>query len=120
MDVQVGNVVGLKHRGRDLTNRTTRLEVVTDGKSISTCDKPSSFTYDILGSLFAAANSDVDLQNYGAIVIDEAHQRTVPTDLLLGLLKELAARKRDDLKIIIMSATIDPDLFFEISTWLRA
>jgi pre-mRNA-splicing factor ATP-dependent RNA helicase DHX15/PRP43 len=113
MDVQVGNVVGLKHRGRDLTNRTTRLEVVTDGKSISICDKLSSFIYDILGSLFAAAKSDADLQNYGAIVIDEAHQHTVPTDLLLGLLKELAARRKDDLKIIIMSATIDADLFLK-------
>jgi pre-mRNA-splicing factor ATP-dependent RNA helicase DHX15/PRP43 len=53
------------------------------------------------------------LQNYGAIVIDEAHQHSVPTDLLLGLIKELAARRKDDLKIIIMSATIDADLFLK-------
>jgi pre-mRNA-splicing factor ATP-dependent RNA helicase DHX15/PRP43 len=113
MDVQVGNVVGLKHRGRDLTNRATRLEVVTDGQSTSICDKLSSFIYHISGSLVAAAKSDVNLQNYGAIVIDEAHQHTVATDLLLGLLKELAARRKDDLKIIIMSATIDADLFLK-------
>ena len=82
-------------------------------KSISICDKLSSFIYLILGSLVAAAKSDVDLQSYGAIVIDEAHQHTVPTDLLLGLLKELAAKRKDDLKIIIMSATIDADLFLK-------
>ena len=67
----------------------------------------------MLGSLVAAAKSDVDLKNYGAIFIDEAHQHTVPTDILLGLLKELAARRKDDLKIIIMSATIDADLFLK-------
>jgi pre-mRNA-splicing factor ATP-dependent RNA helicase DHX15/PRP43 len=113
MDVKVGNVVGLKHRDRDLTNYATRLDVVTDGKSISICDKLSYFTYHVLGSLLVAARSDVDLRNYGAIVIDEAHQHTVPTDLLLGLLKLLAARRKDDLKIIIMSATIDADLFLK-------
>jgi pre-mRNA-splicing factor ATP-dependent RNA helicase DHX15/PRP43 len=69
------------------------------------------FTNLELGSLVAAAKADPSLRAYGAIVIDEAHQHTVATDLLIGLLKELAAKRKDDLKIIIMSATIDADLF---------
>lgn len=65
----------------------------------------------VLGSLVAAAKSDPSLQAYGAIVIDEAHQHTVDTDILLGLLKTLLAERPDDLRIIIMSATIDADTF---------
>ncbi|KAL8922922.1 MAG: hypothetical protein Q9208_004884 [Pyrenodesmia sp. 3 TL-2023] len=64
-----------------------------------------------VGSLIAAATKDPSLQAYGAIVIDKAHQHTTATDILLGLLKELAVQRKDDLKIIIMSATTDADLF---------
>lgn len=107
--MDVGGVVGLKHKGRDSTNASTRLEVLTDGNSghqiLVDC------TDSVSGSLIAAAKNDPSLQQYGAIVIDEAHQHTVPTDLLLGLLKELAAKRKDDLKIIIMSATIDAGFF---------
>ncbi|KAL9106818.1 MAG: hypothetical protein Q9227_008240 [Pyrenula ochraceoflavens] len=93
MDVPLGEAVGLRYRGRDLRKSTTRLEVVTDG------------------TLLAAARSDKTLNAYGVIIIDEAHQHTCATDLLLGLLKELAETRKQDLKIIIMSATIDADLF---------
>ncbi|KAK1811937.1 DEAH-box ATP-dependent RNA helicase prp43 [Friedmanniomyces endolithicus] len=93
MDVPVGTVVGLRHRGCDLVSKATRLEVVTDG------------------SLIMAAKADPKLTGYSAIVIDEAHEHSVATDLLLGLLKELAVQRHNDLKIIIMSATIDADLF---------
>ncbi|KAL8834431.1 MAG: hypothetical protein Q9170_003753 [Blastenia crenularia] len=95
MDVEVGGVVGLKHRGRDSTISKTRLEVITDG------------------SLVVAARNDPCLQAYGAIVIDDAHQHSVATDLLLGLLKELSVKRKDDLKIIVMSATIDAALFLD-------
>lgn len=64
----------------------------------------------MLGTLVAAARRDPKLSAYGAIVVDEAHQHTVPTDILLGLLKGLVT-KRDDLKVIIMSATIDAAKF---------
>lgn len=62
------------------------------------------------GSLLAIATRDPTLSEYGIIVIDEAHQHTVPTDILLGLLKSLS-QSRKDLKIVIMSATIDAELF---------
>lgn len=70
------------------------------------------YTNTILGTLFAAAKSDPDLKKYDVIVIDEAHMHTVQSDLLLGLLKQLAIR-RPDLKIVIMSATMDENLFLD-------
>ncbi|THW10491.1 pre-mRNA-splicing factor ATP-dependent RNA helicase PRP43 [Aureobasidium pullulans] len=92
VDVIPGTIVGLRFRGRNLTSRGTLLEVVTDGL------------------LLALAMSDPNLSEYGVIVIDEAHQHTVATDLLLGLLKELL-HTRTDLKVVIMSATIDSGMF---------
>jgi HrpA-like RNA helicase len=62
------------------------------------------------GSLVALAKSDEILSKYGIIVVDEAHQHTVATDVLLGLARELVTT-RDDLKIVIMSATIDVGSF---------
>ncbi|KAK1070891.1 DEAH-box ATP-dependent RNA helicase prp43 [Friedmanniomyces endolithicus] len=94
LDVEVGGAVGLKHRDADRTSRLSRLDVLTDG------------------SLLQAAQSDSTLSAYGVIVIDEAHHHTVATDLLLGLLKDLSAgARKHDLKIIIMSATIDAAMF---------
>lgn len=56
-----------------------------------------------------AAIGDPGLNNNGIIIIDKAHQHTISTNSLLGLLKRLA-QKRKDLKIIILSATIEADL----------
>ncbi|KAH7919672.1 P-loop containing nucleoside triphosphate hydrolase protein [Leucogyrophana mollusca] len=89
MDVQLGRQVGYSIRFEDMTEPgTTFLKYMTDGM------------------LLREAMNDPDLQRYSTIILDEAHERTLATDILMGLLKALAKR-RPDLKIIIMSATLD-------------
>ncbi|KAK0444973.1 P-loop containing nucleoside triphosphate hydrolase protein [Desarmillaria tabescens] len=89
MDVQLGRHVGYSIRFEDMTEPgTTFLKYMTDGM------------------LLREAMNDPNLERYSTIILDEAHERTLATDILMGLLKDLAKR-RSDLKIIIMSATLD-------------
>ncbi|KAI9809929.1 MAG: DEAH-box ATP-dependent RNA helicase prp43 [Sarcosagium campestre] len=92
MDVKLGDEVGYSIRFEDVTSRKTILKYMTDGM------------------LLREAMHDHNLTRYSVIMLDEAHERTLATDILMGMLKEVALR-RPDLKIIIMSATLDAQKF---------
>lgn len=94
MQVPWGGVVGCKMRFSDDTGPDTVLKFMTDG------------------ILLAEIQSDPMLRAYSAIIIDEAHERSLNVDFLLGYLKGLLPR-RPDLKLLITSATIDTASFSE-------
>lgn len=84
----VGGTVGFRVRFADRMSEATRLVLMTDGL------------------LLAELGSDPQLRRYDTIIVDEAHERTLNIDLLLGVLKRLLPR-RPDLKLIVTSATLD-------------
>jgi len=87
--VSLGKQVGYAIRFEDMTDPgTTFLKYMTDGL------------------LFREAMNDPNLDRYSTIILDEAHERSVAIDILMGLLKDIVKRRKD-LKIIIMSATLD-------------
>ncbi|CBF90134.1 hypothetical protein AN0133.2 [Aspergillus nidulans FGSC A4] len=92
LDVTLGEEVGYSIRFEDMTSPKTLLKYMTDGM------------------LLREAMNDHELSRYSTIILDEAHERTMSTDVLMGLLKEVVQR-RPDLKIIIMSATLDAQKF---------
>src|SRR6476620_4655246 len=92
LDTELGAAVGYQVRFTDHSSSDTLVKVMTDG------------------ILLAALQRDRDLRRYDTIIIDEAHERSLNIDFLLGYLKQLLPR-RPDLKLIITSATIDPERF---------
>jgi ATP-dependent helicase HrpA len=92
MNVQLGAEVGVKVRFLDRTSRQTRIKLLTDGM------------------LLAELASDPELRAYSTIILDEAHERSLNIDFLLGYLRRLLPR-RPDLKLVVTSATIDPRRF---------
>ena len=92
LNTELGNEVGYKVRFSDLSDNSSYIKLMTDGILLAEC------------------NHDPYLNQYDTIIVDEAHERSLNIDFLLGYLKRLI-KKRKDLKIIITSATIDPDRF---------
>jgi pre-mRNA-splicing factor ATP-dependent RNA helicase DHX16 len=92
MGVKLGNEVGYSIRFEDQTSDKTIIKYMTDGM------------------LLREFMSEPDLGGYSAIMIDEAHERTVHTDILLALIKDLAL-ERPELKILISSATMNASRF---------
>ncbi|BFU21332.1 pre-mRNA-splicing factor ATP-dependent RNA helicase PRP43, putative [Entamoeba histolytica HM-3:IMSS] len=94
MDVQLGEEVGYCVRFDDCRSDKTKLTYMTDGMLLR----------ELMG--------DPKIQKYGVILLDEAHERTVSTDILFGVLKSLL-EEREDLKIVVMSATLEATKFKE-------
>jgi len=92
MNVGLGHEVGYSIRFEDRTGPKTILKYMTDGM------------------LLREILNEPDLASYSCLIIDEAHERTLHTDILFGLVKDIV-RFREDLKLIISSATLDAEKF---------
>ncbi len=94
LGTELGDAVGYKVRFTDRSGDDTLVKLMTDG------------------ILLAEIQTDRLLRQYDTLIIDEAHERSLNIDFLLGYIKEILPR-RPDLKVIITSATIDPERFSE-------
>ncbi len=92
LNTEPGTVVGYKVRFADTASDNTLIKVMTDG------------------ILLTEMQRDRQLLRYDTLIIDEAHERSLNIDFILGYLRQLLPR-RPDLKVIITSATIDPERF---------
>lgn len=92
MGVKLGHEVGYSIRFEDCTSEQTVLKYMTDGMLLR----------EFLG--------EPDLESYSVVMVDEAHERTLSTDILFGLVKDIS-RFRPDLKLLISSATLDAEKF---------
>ncbi|NAS21522.1 ATP-dependent RNA helicase HrpA [Herbidospora sp. NEAU-GS84] len=92
LNIELGGAVGYKVRFTDQSSDNTLVKLMTDG------------------ILLAEMQTDRFLSQYDTLIIDEAHERSLNIDFILGYLKQLLP-KRPDLKVVITSATIDPERF---------
>ena len=92
MEVPLGDEVGYAIRFEDCTSRKTTIKYMTDGV------------------LLRESLTNPDLDQYSCIIMDEAHERALNTDVLMGLIKKVLARRRD-LKLIVTSATMNATRF---------
>ncbi|KAI5956751.1 prh1 [Candida jiufengensis] len=91
---KLGYEVGYQVRFTNMSNHKTKLKYLTDGM------------------LLREIMMDRELKKYSTIILDEAHERTILTDLIMGFLKSLiVSGTRNDLKIVVMSATLNAELF---------
>ncbi|GAA5968666.1 hypothetical protein JCM11641_007718 [Rhodosporidiobolus odoratus] len=91
---RLGQEVGYTIRFEDCTSPETKIKYMTDGMLQREC------------------LVDPDMSNYSVLMLDEAHERTIATDVLFGLLKK-SLKRRPDLKLIVTSATLDAEKFSE-------
>lgn len=89
---RLGEEVGYSIRFEDCTSPETEIKYMTDGM------------------LLREVLTDPDMSQYSVVMLDEAHERTIATDVLFGLLKECVTRRKD-LKVIVTSATLDAEKF---------
>src|SRR5881628_3536547 len=92
LKTELGGAVGYKIRFTDKAGPRSYIKIMTDG------------------ILLAETQGDRELRQYDTLIIDEAHERSLNIDFLLGYVKQLLPR-RPDLKLVITSATIDPERF---------
>lgn len=92
LDVECGDIVGYVVRFESRTTDRTRLIYMTDGL------------------LLKEFVEDPDIEKYGIVIIDEAHERNINSDIIIGLLKQLVER-RSDIHVVIMSATLEIEKF---------
>lgn len=95
---EVGKEVGYSIRFEDVTSASTKIKFLTDGL------------------LLREALVDPLLSRYSVIMVDEAHERSLSTDILLGVLKKILKRRPKDLRIIISSATLQAEEFLTFFT----
>lgn len=94
LGVQLPGLVGYKMRFEDRTDQSTKIKVMTDG------------------ILLQEMKLDPYLSKYGAIIVDEAHERSLNIDFILGLLKNIL-EERSNFKVVVSSATINAEVFSE-------
>ncbi|MCL2269947.1 MAG: ATP-dependent RNA helicase [Treponema sp.] len=94
LDSAIPGIIGYKMRFEDRTNHQTKIKILTDGM------------------LLQEMKLDPWLSKYGFIIVDEAHERSLTIDFILGLLKRVLESRRD-FKVIVSSATINAEVFSE-------
>lgn len=93
MGTKLGNEVGYSIRFEECTSEKTVIKYMTDGM------------------LLREFMMEPDLKSYSVMMVDEAHERTLHTDILFSLIKDLCRARSEDFKVIISSATLDAEKF---------